>query len=94
MRHSFIITAAILSVCAFALSGCGKPEVKTGSLTQRFTMVDAEGRQFGVVELDPVNGGSIHDIQGRMVGRITAPLAAPTTVASANLAPIEPIPMQ
>jgi hypothetical protein len=83
-----------VSLCALALGGCAKTEVKTGSLTQRFTMVDAEGRQFGVVELDPVNGGSIHDVQGRMVGRITAPMAAPTAVASANLAPIEPIPMQ
>jgi len=72
-------------ICASALGACGKAEVKTGSLTQRFTMVDAEGRNFGVVELDPVNGGTIFDVQGRVVGRITSP--APTNVVAAVSSP-------
>jgi hypothetical protein len=80
MRHSFLVTVALLSVCAFALSGCGKAEQKMGSLTQRFTMMDAEGRNFGLVEMDPVGGGRIYDATGRVVGQIMPPVAA--TVAS------------
>lgn len=75
-------TIMLLAASAAALSACGgKSEVKTGSLTQRFAMVDSEGRQFGVVELDPVNGGSVSDSQGRLIGRIVAP--QPAAVASA-----------
>ncbi len=85
MRRVLSSRMVLLMICASALSACGKAEVKTGSLTQHFTMVDAEGRNFGVVELDPVNGGTIFDVQGRVVGRITPP--APTTVAAAVSSP-------
>ena len=81
MRRSPLATLVLLSVSAVVLSACGKAEVKTGNLTQRFTMVDAQGVQFGVVELDPINGGSVMDVQGRMVGRIVPP--APVSVAQA-----------
>ena len=84
MRRS-VLTFLVLSVSALALTACGKGEIKTGSLTQRFTMMDAEGRQFGIVELDPISGGSIIDTQGRVVGRIVPP--APTTVAA--IAPMQ-----
>ena len=77
----------LLVTLLFSLSACGSREVKTGSLIQRFTMVDSDGRQFGVVEMDPVNGGSVTDISGRLVGRITPPNAA-TTVTANNLAPL------
>ena len=81
MRRPPLATLVLLSVSAVALTACGNAEVKTGNLTQRFTMVDAQGVQFGVVELDPINGGSVMDVQGRMVGRIVPP--APVSVAQA-----------
>lgn len=86
MRRS-VLTFVVVSASALALTGCGKGEIKTGSLTQRFTMVDSEGRQFGLVELDPINGGSIIDAQGRLVGRIVPP--APTTVAAITPAVVQ-----
>lgn len=69
---------AVLTATLLATSGCSmlkqKEEApKTGSLTQRFNMIDAEGRQYGIVEMDPVGGGRIVDVQGRVVGSIVAP---------------------
>ena len=59
--------------------------MKTGSLTQRFQMIGAEGKQYGVVELDPVTGGTVYDAQGRVIGHIMQTTAAPVaTVASAS----------
>jgi hypothetical protein len=81
MRRTTLPTICLLTVTAFALSACGKAEVKTGNLTQRFSMVDDKGVHFGVVEMDPISGGSITDVQGRLVGRIVPPLNA--TVAQA-----------
>lgn len=75
-------TMFCVAVCATALSGCGKPETKTGSLVQRFAMVDKDGVQYGMVEFDPAVGGSVVDAQGRLIGRITP--AAPVAVASAQ----------
>ena len=76
MRRSPLCTLLILSLSAVALSACGKGEVKTGNLTQRFSMVDDKGVHFGVVEMDPISGGSITDAQGRVVGRIVPPVNA------------------
>ena len=74
MRYS-IQSPAIFALlfCAMAVGACGKAEVKTGNLTQRFTMIDDKGVHFGVVEMDPINGGTVTDMQGRMVGRIVPP---------------------
>ncbi|MFM9891139.1 MAG: hypothetical protein ACKVOE_10980 [Rickettsiales bacterium] len=59
--------------------------VKTGSLTQHLTMIDTDGRVYGVVELDPLNGGRIWDSQNRLIGRIVPPAPPqPTPVAPAN----------
>jgi hypothetical protein len=80
-------TTLILTAAALALSACGSNEIKTGSLVQRFAMVDSEGRHFGVVELDPINGGSVVDVSGRVVGKIVPPAAAPINVASTPFAP-------
>ncbi len=69
-----------------AMSGCDMLKQrdvvpKTGSLTQRFTMIDSDGRQYGVVEIDPINGGKITDVQGRLVGYITPPAQPPQSTA-------------
>lgn len=79
---------AALGALAFTLSACEKPHEapKTGDLTQHFTMVDTEGRNYGVVELDPMTGGRMFDAQGRLIGRIippgpeVAPIAPPAPV--------------
>lgn len=67
------ITTILLLATALAVSACGKSEPKYGQLTQRFVMVDADGRQFGTVEMDPVGGGRITDVSGRIVGEIYPP---------------------
>jgi len=84
MRHLQTTKMIVVIACALALTACGRGEVKTGSLTQRFTLIDAEGRHFGVVEMDPVGGGRITDVQGRVVGQIIAP-SSTSTIAVAPL---------
>ena len=69
-----------VSLCAIALSACGKSEVKMGSLVQRYTMVDSKGVVFGTVELDPVNGSTIMDAKGQPFGRVV-----PYTVTTAAI---------
>jgi hypothetical protein len=81
MRRSPIPTYLLLALSTLALTACGKGEVKTGNLTQRFNMVDDKGVHFGVVEMDPISGGRITDVQGRVVGQIVPPVNA--TVAQA-----------
>ncbi len=85
IRSSAILA---LSACALLATGCSKPEQKVGNLTQRFSMIDSEGRNFGIVELDPISGGSIIDIQGRMVGRVVPPAPAVVATAAPVFAPI------
>lgn len=80
MRHALSKKIIVVSFCAFALSACGNSEVKTGSLVQRYNMTDAQGVNFGVVELDPINGGTVMDAQGRTFARVV-PMGA-TTVAA------------
>ena len=77
-----------VAVCATALGGCGKPEVKTGSLVQRFAMMDKDGVQYGTVEFDPAVGGTVTDAQGRVVGRIVPP----AQMAVATAAPLGALP--
>lgn len=82
----------LLTITALSLAACGKGEVKTGNLTQRFHMVDEKGVHFGVVELDPINGGSIIDVEGRVVGRIMPPAQATATATVAQFTPA-PLPV-
>jgi hypothetical protein len=68
-----------IAVCAL-LSACGSPDyvtpppqaaVPVGSLTHVLDMVDpGDGRLYGSVELDPVGGGRVFDIDGRLIGHI------------------------
>lgn len=72
---------ATLSACDYSKDDGKTPKV--GSLTQHLTMIDAEGRVYGVVELDPINGGRLWDSQNRLIGRIVTP-------APGQLAPTVP----
>lgn len=69
--------AMILSSCALllALSACAeKPkQPRFESLTRELMLIDAEGKRYGTVQLDPLGGGKMYDVEGRMVGVITAP---------------------
>lgn len=87
MRHSTPLKIIMISAALLSLAACGKGEVKTGSLVQRFAMVDNEGRHFGMVEMDPVSGSTIYDTQGRVVGRVMPP-AATGGAATAALGPL------
>lgn len=75
LRTTLMIAAlAGLTACTMADTNPNPP--KMGSLTQHLTMVDAEGKIYGIVELDPITGGRIWDSQNRLIGRIVVP--APT----------------
>ncbi len=80
------LSAALLLTVSLGLAGCDmmhNDQPKVGSLTQHLTMVDADGRIYGSVELDPINGGKIFDADGRLIGRVVTPAPA----APAQLAP-------
>ena len=82
MRHT-LTKILVVSFCAVALSACGNSEVKTGSLVQRYNITDATGVHFGVVELDPINGGTVIDAQGRPFARVVP--FAPQTMTTAAI---------
>lgn len=70
MKKTLIIGAALL-----ALAACEKPkqDVKYGTLTRSLILVDHEGKRYGTVEMDPVAGGRMYDVEGRQVGTIMSP---------------------
>lgn len=74
----------LLTACDLAKNDDAVP--KTGSLTQHLTMIDADGRVYGVVELDPLNGGRVWDSQNRLIGRIVPPAPPPTTPVAPAIA--------
>lgn len=65
--------AAVACVTLVACSE-SKPEPKeqpqVGSLTRHFKMVDAEGRSYGHITLDPLGGGKVIDAEGRVIGYV------------------------
>jgi hypothetical protein len=65
----------IMAMAALALSACAqKPrEPQFESLTRELMLIDAEGKRYGTVQLDPIGGGKMLDVEGRVVGVITAP---------------------
>lgn len=72
MSRIFIVPVMAL----LALSACGGEEKKpesTGTLTRTLTMTDKDGKRYGTVELDPVGGGKVMDIDGRTIGYIKQP---------------------
>ena len=81
MKLSTIKTATASLAIALFLSGCNNPPpplavapvVQQGSLTRSLDMVDADGRHYGRVEMDPVGGGKVYDSTGRLIGNITQP---------------------
>ena len=96
MRTLRFTPVLMLAALMLTVSGCDSklfrdtsaPAVpKTGSLTQRLSMMDAEGRNFGTVEIDPVNGGKVMDAQGRLVGYIVPPARAGVAPVAEPVAP-------
>lgn len=86
------LTALALAALALTAAACDnykeKEPPKYGSLTRTLTMVDAEGRNYGTVELDPINGGRVMDAQNRLIGRIVSPV--PDTLApTVSAAPLQ-----
>lgn len=83
-----IRNACLVMVALSALTACdhfNKKEepVKFGSLSHTLLMVDAEGRRYGTVEMDPVTGGRVMDVEGRVIGTIVTPTVS-STVTTVN----------
>lgn len=74
----FTKSMIMIAVCA-AVSGCANwPQEKKqdvlGNLTRNFQLVDpADGRIYGILEMDPITGGRVVDNGGRVIGTIVPP---------------------
>jgi hypothetical protein len=79
---------ALLSIL-LATTGCERrsEQPKIGSLVRKLTMYDTDGKQYGLVELDPVRGGRIYDAQGQLIGLVVAADGYGSTSAPASSAP-------
>lgn len=71
MRLSLICMTAALLLTACASNKPKEPQFE--SLTRELMLIDAEGKRYGTVQLDPVGGGKMYDVQGRVVGVIAPP---------------------
>lgn len=76
-HFSFLSRAATVACAVLMLTACAdkEPEAKeeapkVGSLTRHFKMVDAEGRNYGHIMLDPLGGGKVIDAEGRVIGYV------------------------
>ncbi len=73
MKKTLILGSALL-----ALAACEMPKQKPepqqyGTLGRSLILTDHEGKRYGTVELDPVTGGRMFDVEGRQVGTIVTP---------------------
>ena len=70
--RTLCILGALLATTACGSSDPVKPPPQApASLTHVLDMVNpADGRLYGTVELDPVGGGRVFDIDGRLIGVI------------------------
>ena len=89
-----IASLAALTALALSSTACDqlREPPKQGSLTQRLMMMDAEGRNYGTVELDPIKGGKVYNAQGVLIGRVVAPtetVVVPANPAAPPLAPVQ-----
>ena len=75
-----VIALGTLSACEHMKK---EEPVKFGSLSHTLLMVDAEGRRYGTVEMDPVTGGRVMDVEGRVIGTIVTPTVS-STVTTVN----------
>ena len=77
-----------LAALALLASACQpvREAPKPGDLNHRLMMIDTEGRNYGTVEFDPINGGKIYNATGVLIGRIVAP--GETTVTTSGIAPV------
>jgi hypothetical protein len=72
-------TLLLIAGTAVALSACDSFKSKDdappprGNLTRNLTLIGADGKNYGTVELDPVNGGRLYDVDGRLIGTVITP---------------------
>jgi len=70
------LVVVLLATAACSSHSDDKKEIKTtvGSLTRNLEMIDSkDGTRYGTVELNPVGGGRVFDVDGRMIGQIVPP---------------------
>jgi hypothetical protein len=83
--HRFIIMLAILAL-GLALNGCAgsskekddKSAKSTGSLTRTFKIIDDKGLESGTITMDPAGGITLHDENGKVVGKFIPDTPAQT----------------
>ena len=80
MRAMHLFQLMILGTAAVGVSACSMlhkeepPAPLTGSLTRSFDMIDPnDGKRYGTVEMDPLNGGRVLDAKGRLIGTLLLP---------------------
>ncbi len=66
--HKILPILALVSLAA--CSSHHDEEVHKASLSRTLNMVDAQNVRYGTVELNPVGGGRVYDVDGRLIGDI------------------------
>jgi hypothetical protein len=67
------VVAALLMTTACSSPPKEDPKKETGSLMRTLNMTDEQNRHYGTVELSPINGGTVYDAHGNVIGEIVPP---------------------
>ena len=63
-------TISLFIVASLCACSSHHDDVRKASLGRTLTMVDGDNVRYGTVELNPVGGGRVYDIDGRLIGDI------------------------
>ena len=84
MRKSigWVVLACSAASAAIWLAACGGAPPKPVSLTRSYALVDEEGRKAGTVVFSPMGGGEVRDVDGTVIGIVSAPGAGAAPAAA------------
>jgi len=72
-RIGLVVLVVSAASAAVWLGSCGGAPPPPVSLVRSYTLVDADGRKSGTVVLSPMGGGELRDVDGTVIGVISAP---------------------
>lgn len=79
-----LLLMVVVLFASLSLAGCGskttsaEPEkVETGSLIRSYKLVDEQGRESGTLNINPLGGAELRDVDGNVIGSFAPAVAAP-----------------
>lgn len=79
----WVVLACSAASAAVWLASCGGAPPKPVSLVRSYTLVDENGSKSGTVVFSPMGSGEVRDVDGTVIGIISAPGgAAPAPAAT------------